>query len=90
MKAAGILAQLRRIKAIEIDEPKYRITEIGIKMIEQPIQPSAVATEPQVTKTEPEIVTTEIGTRAFGWKETKKQKKHKTKTKPESKENVQS
>ena len=35
MKCAGVLAQLRRVKAIEVEEPKYRITELGVKMLEE-------------------------------------------------------
>ena len=50
MKCAGTLAQLRRIKAIEIEEPQYRITEIGLKMLEQQQEQAPPNYELQITE----------------------------------------
>ena len=61
MKCAGILAQLRRIKAIEIEEPQYRITEIGLKMLEQQQEQAPPNDELQITEQHEETNEIETG-----------------------------
>ena len=50
MKCAGTLAQLMRVKAIEIEEPQYRITEIGLRMLEQRQEQAPPNDELQMTE----------------------------------------